>query len=110
MIWRRISSIDGVDEVSAGSWGPSTSQWTFGLGMRGFDLCERFVPQGEYITFLQSTKFDPTPAPPGQPFDDRFLRGEARSVGPLVTNRSSVKTARSRSVTFCRYSSDSRPT
>jgi hypothetical protein len=46
IIWRRISSIDGVDEVTAGSWSPSTFQSTFGLGVRGFNRCERFVPQG----------------------------------------------------------------
>ena len=59
MISRRISSMDGLDELTAGSCNPNTSQWTFVLRVPCFGLCEPFVPQEVYMEVLPFKKCRP---------------------------------------------------
>lgn len=52
MIWRRTSSIDGAEEVPAGSGSPRRSQRILVLRMRAFRRCEGFVHHEVLITYL----------------------------------------------------------
>lgn len=68
MISRRISSMDGLDELTAGSCNPNTSQWIFALRVPRFGLCEPFVPHEVYMTVLPFKKCRPQTCRTEQPF------------------------------------------